>query len=205
MTNLDEVCVWTFRRPVQTLALDMPNFGGNREGLGEKFRTYVVLETSWWVGLYVTCWRFKPTVALMQTQWGAMAVRRAGSWLQRAWPSRYESIVKAADRVYGSKNGRAFGEWLLINKVLAPVSFPAKLALANRIVNQRAAIAAAGAVIVAASPEAVNEPDLTPEHPQLKEVLDAPVETVVSEITRTVTEQAQDLTGFSVTKRSSSE
>ena len=85
------------------------------------------------------------------------------------------------------------------------MSFPAKLALANRIVNQRAAIAAAGAVIVAASPEAVNEPDLTPEHPQLKEVLDAPVETVVSEITRTVTEQAQDLTGFSVTKRSSSE
>ena len=48
-----------FRRPVQTLALDMPNFGGNREGLGEKFRTYVVLETSWWVRILEDVYDFR--------------------------------------------------------------------------------------------------------------------------------------------------
>ena len=48
------------------------------------------------------------------------------------------------------------------------VSFPAKLALANRIVNQRAALAnAAGAAgvaaLVASEPSRASEPDLTPD------------------------------------------
>ena len=123
--------------------------------------TYVALETSWWVALYGICYRFQPTVGLMRTEWGSIAVRRVGGWLKQAWPARYDGIVKAADRVYTSPNGRTFGEWLLVNKVLAPVSFPMKLALANRIVNQRVALAsAAGAALVAAEAAHSPEPDL---------------------------------------------
>ena len=97
----------------------------------------------------------------MRTDLGSRAVQRAGSWLKNVWPSRYDGIAKAADRVYMSPNGRTFGEWLLINKVLAPVSFPAKLALANRIVNQRALAGAALTAVAAAEMQGNVEPDLT--------------------------------------------
>jgi hypothetical protein len=106
-------------------------------GWGEKFQTYLILETTWWVSWYAICYRFRPTVRLMQTELGSRAVHRAGRWLQRMWPSRYQNIAAASARAYESPNGRTFGEWLLINKVLSPVSFPLKVAMANRIVNQR--------------------------------------------------------------------
>ena len=71
------------------------------------------------------------------------SVRRAGAWLQRAWPSRYDGIAKAANRVYDSPNGRTFAEWALINKVLAPFTFPTKIYIAHRIVEHRRRAAAA--------------------------------------------------------------
>lgn len=129
----------------------MPAALPSGEGLGEKFRTYIVLETGWWFSLAAICYRFKPTVLVMQSGWGSHAVRRAGAWLKQVWPARYEGITTAAGRMYTSPNGRTLGEWLLINKVLAPVSFPAKLALANRIVNQRAALAGAVGLSAAAT------------------------------------------------------
>lgn len=142
----------------------------------------MALETTWWVGVYAICYRFQPTVLLMRSDIGTTAVRRAGAWLQRNWPSRYEGIAKAADRVYGSPNGRAFGEWVLINKVLAPISFPAKLALANRIVNQRAAqVLIAGAAGVAL---AADEPDL--EAAAVEEGLDKVVRSVTDSVSSTV-------------------
>jgi hypothetical protein len=159
-----------------------------------QFRTYMVLETSWWVGVYAICFRWQPTVLLMQTSWGGLAVRRAGAWLQRAWPSRYDSIAKSAERVYASPNGRTFGEWMLINKILAPVSFPAKLALANRIVNQRAALAGAGAAgataLIAVDAAAAAEPDLS------TKTVEEPKERAV----RTISAQAQ-ATAAAVTKQ----
>lgn len=113
--------------------------GGSRDAstVGEKFRTYLALESVWWVGMYAICFRYKPTMAIMRTDAGSAVVQRAGRWLQGVWPSRYESIAAASTKVYTSPNGRTFGEWLLINKVLSPVSFPVKVAVANRIVNQR--------------------------------------------------------------------
>jgi hypothetical protein len=117
--------------------------GFSGDTMGEKLRTYFAIETAWWVGVYAICYRFQPTIAIMRTGAGRAAVHRAGEWLQRMWPSRYESIAKASERGFASPNGRTFGEWLLINKILAPFSFPLKLAAANRIVNQkRAAVAA---------------------------------------------------------------
>lgn len=117
--------------------------GFSGDTMGEKLRTYFAIETAWWVGVYAICYRFQPTIAIMRTGAGRAAVHRAGEWLQHMWPSRYESIAKASERGFASPNGRTFGEWLLINKILAPFSFPIKLAAANRIVNQkRAAVAA---------------------------------------------------------------
>ena len=158
-------------------------------GMGDKFRTYLALETSWWVALYAICFRYQPTVAIMKTPTGSAAVQRVGGWLRRVWPSRYEKISAAAANVYTSPNGRTFGEWLLINKVLAPVSFPAKLALANRIVNQRAALATAGAAALAVAQSA--EPDLTD--------MVSPINVVI----RTVSSQAKELPQTTATRSSS--
>jgi len=132
--------------------------GGATAELADKFKTYLALETSWWVAVYAVCYRFQPTVAVMRTEWGVAAVRGAGAWLERVWPTRYHSIAGAAQRVYASQNGRTVSEWLLVNKVLSPVSFPVKLALANRIVNQRAALAGAAGATLAAAQSVTSEP-----------------------------------------------
>lgn len=115
---------------------------GLGDGLGEKFRWYLALECSWWVGVGILCYRVQPTRAIMSTSVGAATVKRAGVWLQLWWPSRYEGIAALSSRVYNSSNGRTFGEWLLINKVLSPISFPLKIATANHLVNRRFTIGA---------------------------------------------------------------
>ena len=82
---------------------------------------YAGLESAWWAGTYVICYRYQPTVLLMKTGWGSRAVRWAGGWLQRVAPSRYESIAKMSERAYGSPHGRTVGEWVLINKAISCV------------------------------------------------------------------------------------
>lgn len=109
-------------------------------GWGAKIKMYAVLQSSWWAGTYVICYRFQPTILLMQTSWGSRVVHWAGGWLQRVAPSRYESIAKLSARVYGSPNGRTVGEWVLINKAISPVVLPGLLGLANLIVNRRALV-----------------------------------------------------------------
>ena len=119
------------------------------EGMGEKFRVYIFLQGAWWVGSYAVCYHCSPTILLMQTSAGRRAAHGLGAWLQRVWPSRYESIAKTSERAYGSTNGRAFGEFLLINKVLSPVMFPVLIATADKIVEQRRhVIEAAGFVTI---------------------------------------------------------
>ena len=48
---------------------------------------------------------------------------------------------KLAGRIEGAPAGRAAAEWALLNKVLAPVSFPTKMWIAHKIVQRRAAVA----------------------------------------------------------------
>lgn len=109
----------------------------NGPELGEKFRTYLQLQVAWWMGSYGICYQFQPTTKVVETNWGAAAVDYAGAWLQRMWPARHESIVNASKRVYTSPNGRTLAEFMLLNKVLAPLVFPFLVATANSIVNRR--------------------------------------------------------------------
>ena len=107
------------------------------DGVGDKFGVFIGLQGAWWVASYAVCYRYSPTTLLMRTSTGSQAVHGMGAWLQRVWPSRYESIVKMSERAYGSKNGRTLGEFLLINKALSPVVFPMLIASSNHIVNKR--------------------------------------------------------------------
>merc|ERR1712087_421129 len=123
--------------PVQVCHCSM---GFLPESFGQKFQAYFVLEFLIWLpGVYAVCYRFQPSVRMVQTRWGSQLVQGMSSALQKYTPSWHSSIAKLSSRVYGSPNGRATAEWLLVNKVLAPVSFPTKLWLAHRIVEKRAA------------------------------------------------------------------
>lgn len=58
-----------------------------------------------------------PTIRFMDTEMGAMAVRRSSEWLEQWVPSWHASVAKLSLRVYGSPSGRTFAEWILLNKV----------------------------------------------------------------------------------------
>ena len=44
---------------------------------------YAGLQSAWWAGTYVICYRYQPTVLIMRTGWGSRAVHWVGGWLQR--------------------------------------------------------------------------------------------------------------------------
>jgi hypothetical protein len=106
-------------------------------GWGAKFQAYAALELGLWLpGLFALCWRFQPAIRFVQTQTGLRTVQWMGGWLQRWVPSQYEKVARLSSRVYTSDKGRTTAEWLLLNKVLAPVALPSKIFLANYIVNK---------------------------------------------------------------------
>ena len=50
---------------------------------------YAGLQSVWWAGTYMICYRYQPTVLIMRTGWGSRAVHWVGGWLQRVgatWP-----------------------------------------------------------------------------------------------------------------------
>ena len=115
-----------------------PTFGTLARPSHAQFKAYVAIEAGVWLpGLYLLCYRFRPTIRFVETRTGAELVRRAGDWLQRWSPSQHEKIARLSGRIYGSPNGRTFAEWLLLNKVLTPVALPSKLFLANWIVQKQ--------------------------------------------------------------------
>lgn len=114
------------------------------EGWGEKFKVYLFIECGIWLPVcYIGCYRFAPTIRLMQSPGGKKFVERSSLWLSQNAPSWHASLAKLAGKIEGAPAGRAFGEWALINKVLAPVSFPTKMWIAHKIVQRRDAAAAA--------------------------------------------------------------
>ena len=99
---------------------------------GEKFKVYAAFEVGIWLpGLFALCYCYQPTVRFVRTRFGIAAVQSIGAWLRRYTPSQYEKIAALSERAYGSPKGRTTAEWLLLNKVLSPVSLPSKLFLAN--------------------------------------------------------------------------
>lgn len=73
----------------------------------------------------------------MDSEAGAMAVRKSSEFLEQWAPSWHASIAKLSARVYGSPSGRTLAEWILLNKILAPISFPTKMWFAHQIVERR--------------------------------------------------------------------
>ena len=106
-------------------------------GWGKIFQVYVGIEVFIWMpALYATCYTLQPTARLMQTNAGKQAVDRIARCLQRYTPSYHERLVSLSSRIYGAPRTRAFAEWALLMKVLAPVAFPAKVYIATKIVGR---------------------------------------------------------------------
>jgi hypothetical protein len=105
-----------------------------------QFKVYLGIELFvWFPGLYVSCLWLQPTVRIMGTRLGKRGVQAASDALLRWSPSWHASVAKLGANVYGGTHKRAAAEWLLLNKVLAPISFPTKLWVAHKIVESRKA------------------------------------------------------------------
>ena len=111
---------------------------GKKDGWGDKFKAYLVIEFGIWLpACWLACYRFQPTVLLMQTAWGRNGVAKTSSFIQRWVPSWHTSIKNLASKIHGAPMARATGEWALINKVLAPVNFPLKMWIAHKFVQKK--------------------------------------------------------------------
>ena len=103
-----------------------------------QFKFYLMIEGGIWLpACYLFCYRFQPTVRVLASPTGRAAVARTGAALERWAPSWRASIVKLASKIDGAPATRAFGEWALINKLLAPIGFPIKMGIAHKIVEGR--------------------------------------------------------------------
>jgi hypothetical protein len=100
----------------------------NMGKIGLKVRYYIALESTWHILLYAACWRYRPTVRVMESPRGRAMVARVGDVLTR-W--RWNTFSKMSSNVYNSQWKRALAEWTIINKISAPVSFPCKIYVAH--------------------------------------------------------------------------
>ena len=106
-------------------------------GWGKIFQVYVGIEVFIWMpALYATCYTLQPTARFMQTSCGKHAVDRVANCLQHYTPSYHGKLVSLSSKIYGAPRTRAFAEWVLLMKVLAPVAFPAKFYIASKIVGR---------------------------------------------------------------------
>jgi len=107
-----------------------------KAGWGAKFQVYAAIELFIWMpGLYATCYALQPTRRLMSTRFGQSSVERMSNCLQRYTPSYHQTLTRLSERIYGAPSVRAFAEWTLLMKVLAPVAFPIKMFIAHKIVE----------------------------------------------------------------------
>mmetsp|Transcript_47296 Transcript_47296/g.117100 ORF Transcript_47296/g.117100 Transcript_47296/m.117100 type:complete len:138 (+) Transcript_47296:164-577(+) len=103
-------------------------FEGKGRKLGDAVKYYAIIEICMWIPTtWVLCYRFQPAIRFYSTPMGRELVLRGSTILEKYFPSAHASLAKLAGRVYGSPSGRTTAEWLLINKVISPVSFPFKM------------------------------------------------------------------------------
>jgi len=132
--------------PFSSTAADSTD-GSATKTWGEKFKWYLAIEFGVWLPVaYVACYRFQPSLVLMQSTAGRRFIERSSAFLLRHTPSWHASIAKLAGKIEGAPATRAAGEWALLNKVLAPVGFPTKMYIAHLIVQRRNAAATSGSV-----------------------------------------------------------
>ena len=115
---------------------------GNDSRKLAQFKVYLFIEGCIWLpACYALCYRYQPTIRFMASPAGRALVVRAGNVLEQWAPSWHASVVKLAGRIEGAPASRAFGEWALINKLLAPIGFPTKMAIAHTVVERRKRLA----------------------------------------------------------------
>ena len=103
-----------------------------------QFKVYLLIEGGIWLpACYIFCYRFQPTIRFMASPQGRAFAHRSGAVLERWTPSWHAGVIKLASKIKGAPATRAFGEWALINKVMAPFGFPAKMWIAHKIVEAR--------------------------------------------------------------------
>lgn len=108
------------------------------KAFGEAFKVYLFIECCIWLpGCYLACYRFAPTLRLMQTKTGRDLVHRSSNALERWTPKWHARLTELSSKIHGAPAGRAFAEWALINKILAPIGFPTKMWIAHKIVSSR--------------------------------------------------------------------
>jgi len=106
---------------------------------GAAFQLYCGIELFVYMpALYATCYAFQPTARLMQTKAGRLSVDGVAGWLARNTPSYHQTLTRLSSKIYGAPRTRAFAEWALLMKLLAPVAFPIKMYIAHRLVERRA-------------------------------------------------------------------
>ena len=111
--------------------------GERVQSWGRKFQVYLVIEGGIYMpALYALCYRFQPTVMLMQSPTAVATLRRMGAVIQRYTPGYHETILRNASKLYEAPAGRAFAEWTLLMKVNAPIAFPIKMWIAHQIVER---------------------------------------------------------------------
>lgn len=124
--------------------------GGSSEGegkgrkLGDAVKYYAVIEIFMWLPTtWIICYRFQPAIRFYSTATGRQVVHRGSAFLERWAPSTHASLAKLAERIYGSPSGRTTAEWLLINKVVSPVTFPTKMWFGHLLAERSKRLAAA--------------------------------------------------------------
>lgn len=117
--------------------------------VGLKVRYYIALESTWHVCLYAACWRYRPTVLVMESPRGRAMVQRVGDFLAR-W--RWNTFSKVGANVYNSQWKRALAEWTIINKIAAPVSFPVKIYVAHLLAKRSERLSAEAQAAASGAP-----------------------------------------------------
>ena len=99
---------------------------------------YAFIEICLWLpSTWLICYRFQPAIRFYSTATGREVVRRGATFLERWAPSTHAKLAKLAGNIYGSPSGRTTAEWLLINKVVSPVTFPIKMWLGHLVAQRQ--------------------------------------------------------------------
>jgi hypothetical protein len=108
------------------------------KAFGEAFKVYLFIECCVWLPCcYAACYRFAPTLRLMETPRGRSFVKRASDVLASWTPTWHARLTELSSKINGAPASRAFAEWALINKILAPIGFPTKMWIAHKVVSRR--------------------------------------------------------------------
>lgn len=101
-------------------------------------RIYLGIELCWHVGLFTSCFYFRPLLRLGNTPWGRGFLARTKQFFGNRTSPRWAAVEKWSSSFMSSNWGRATTEWFFINKLTMPVAWPGKIALAHWLAGKKA-------------------------------------------------------------------